>query len=602
MDDSDPKFDRRRYRNIFIVQDRNFWDCCPFEYDRDTDLVLTFDFGLRQKIEQEGGAGQYIDHLVDGETLEAFNFKLYQFLSEWYLDGDGKDCFSYKGFRVGNAFRIAIWNDVSFRIRLILNLIAVSRLDFANIYMGADKEALVDVAAFLDLNTKKWNCRNDRYATYYFPVFQWMDEKIYPAGAKENIKRLLAFLLDNGGRIGRKLGLIKTGDKDVFVHPYHPTASIIEHLKSIAGINVVIEKYTWAKSVLRENRLPLGSPTDSYRELATDRIKAFNSQTKHQFVIDDVDIAETLYPIILRRVEKLLPFSLRAIDSICRYFSKKNLALMISITNIGLINCLMQNYCHRKNVPSMIIINGILASSFLDEAKDATWINAYGQAIKSNYFDGADHVVCLGDPRMDDYATAGGKSIARGKPTVLIGAAGFSNVDLNSYVAFEFEFLNDVMGVLTNLTERGNTMELIIKVRPNGYLGQYRRFLDEYYPGTPVQLYDKKPIKELYSVTDFYISIYSQTLFEASCLGIPVLYYKKDTQRLHEPFDGKSELVTAIDRLDLKEKIISFLEGAAIYDGFATKAVMEKYIGPLDGGNLDRNLQFIDALMTPSVT
>jgi hypothetical protein len=94
-----------------------------------------------------------------------------------------------------------------------------------------------------------------------------------------------------------------------------------------------------------------------------------------------------------------------------------------------------------------------------------------------------------------------------------------------------------------------------------------------------------------------YISIYSQTLFEAASLGIPTIYYKKDTELNNRPFDAKSELVTALNVDELKEKILLFYENDDCYKSFIRKDVMEKYIGPLDGKNHERIVEFIYSLV-----
>ncbi len=55
------------------------------------------------------------------------------------------------------------------------------------------------------------------------------------------------------------------------------------------------------------------------------------------------------------------------------------------------------------------------------------------------------------------------------------------------------------------------------------------------------------------------------------------------------PFDGHSELVT-IDNVDNLLKAFSdFQSGDKRFDAFLDKSVMGKYIGPLDGKNLERN-------------
>ena len=185
-------------------------------------------------------------------------------------------------------------------------------------------------------------------------------------------------------------------------------------------------------------------------------------------------------------------------------------------------------------------------------------------------------------------------------PTVTIGASGHSNVDLNSYLAVEFEFMYDVLQALRISRERGVQLRIVIKVRANGYRGQYEDFVREFFPGMVDEILDSVPMKKVLEKTDFYITVYSSTVFEASCLGIPCVYYKKDTEITDPPFDGNSELVTVGNVDDLIKAIADFQSGHERYDAFLEKSVMEKYIGPLDGKNLDRNLAFIYDLLAKS--
>jgi len=59
------------------------------------------------------------------------------------------------------------------------------------------------------------------------------------------------------------------------------------------------------------------------------------------------------------------------------------------------------------------------------------------------------------------------------------------------------------------------------------------------------------------------------------------------------PFDGKSELVT-VDNIDaLVVAVRDAYAGHSRFDSFLERSVMEKYIGPLDGKNCDRNIELI---------
>jgi hypothetical protein len=272
---------------------------------------------------------------------------------------------------------------------------------------------------------------------------------------------------------------------------------------------------------------------------------------------------------------------------------------MVYIANIGLVNCLLLDYCTKNGIPSYFILNGLLLHTYHEEdTSGITWINSYGESIKKNYFNGAENIVCLGDPRMDAYINdISPKKINYSQPTMLIGAGGYSPIDLNSYAAAEFDFLYDILRAFRILQKQGSKFKIVLKVRSNGYIDQYRNFITEYFDDLPVDVFDTIPFSQLLVKADFYISIYSGTLFEASCLGIPALYYKKDTEVLIAPYDGKSELVTASSVDELVEKIGMFYSSDPIYTPFRDRRVMEKYIGPLDGCNVQRNMDFIYSLL-----
>ena len=205
--------------------------------------------------------------------------------------------------------------------------------------------------------------------------------------------------------------------------------------------------------------------------------------------------------------------------------------------------------------------------------------------------------MALGDPRMDNYPAHQVKEVNRDTPTIVIGASGFNSVDLNSYVAVEFDFMYDVLNALISFNKE-NEINVIIKVRPNGYAEQYTKMVNQYFSRLGVSIVANKPMKDVLSQADLYLSIYSQTLFEASCLGVPVIYYKKDSEVTNAPFDGKSELVTASNPQDLIQALNDFKIEHVRFDKFLDRKVMEKYVGPMDGKNRERNLDFIDALLS----
>ena len=83
-------------------------------------------------------------------------------------------------------------------------------------------------------------------------------------------------------------------------------------------------------------------------------------------------------------------------------------------------------------------------------------------------------------------------------------------------------------------------------------------------------------------------------------MGIPVMYYKNDREIISAPFNSDSELVTAQSPGEIEAMVMAFLRGDSIFNDFLSRDVIEKYIGPIDGGNLDRNIHFIYQLVDNS--
>lgn len=600
MIDKNIRISKEEYRYIFLVQNRDNWKVCPFEYDKEKDLVLSFDFAVVNMVKSEGAEAQYIDHIVDSEIMESYNYKTYEFFAAWHYNVAKQDIFSYRGIEVGSAFRIEIWNDITFYVRIFVNLHELlKRIKYDKIYTGLDDPIVKNILKFLNITTIKWGdngCQGT--AEYYFPIFRYMDEALHPNEIRYRIRVFVLRILDKMLSLVNKLNNKTKIGKYIYIEWYHPTNNIISELKKANNIKMIRSDFNGIRDIFSCIHLPIFVSADkNHNNIAKEMLEKFGKEKCATLFVGDIDISDELYKVIMKRVSPLIANSLKIIDVIIDFFAKRNLSLMITIASVGIINRLMINYCKKVNISVYMIINGWLGNSFLDEAKDGTWINSYSESIKKNYFKGMDNIVCFGDPRMDEYS--GGRRVRKTgylRAAIGVGASGFANVDLNCFLAIEFEFLNDIMKAYKILKEKGKEIDLVIKVRQNSYIQQYKSFLNEYYYDIPVALTCYGPIKQIYEKVDFFISIYSQSLFEASALGIPVLYYKNDTHYYHAPFDGKSELVTAFTPEDLVRKIEAFYNGDRIYDSFKDKKTLEKYIGPLDGKNLKRNMDFIYSL------
>lgn len=588
------------FRNIFILESRDAWrDALPI-YDRATDLILTYDFGLRQKIEVLGGSVRYVDHLCDPSIMQENNFLMYRFFQDWHCDSDGADIFRHRDVDFGFSFRIEIWNDFTFYVRSRLCLEQLQAIQYEVLYVGAGQELLEGVLGDMGVGFKP--LARTRQAlpvsvAYYFPVHRWYDERLRIRRMRHVLRDIVVTVqgvaLSWLDRLANRFHA-RTG---VFVQEYHPTRLLLQRLLRQPSIRVVQGHFSAARGLkmfFSERPIPVFGNLQKNRANAARLMTAFRQRRSARLILSTgVDITDAIYRVIERRITEVLPSSLRSLDCVIRYLDRHPISLEVLIANVGQLAMLVDSVARARGVPSYLIINGLLLNEFLDEAKYATIINSYSKSIRDHYFRGMDNIVCLGDPRMDSYATAPAKRINRDLPTVTIGASGFNNLDLNSFLAVEFEFLHQVLTAIRNLTNSKRKFRVVLKVRANGYSELYRRFTQEYFPGMVDSIVDHVPMRAVLDETDFFISIYSQTLFEASCLGIPVVYHKIDQEVLDPPFDGNSELVTTRDVSGLECALLDFLSGSARYEPFLDKEAMEKYIGPLDGKNLERNFDFV---------
>lgn len=592
------------FRYIFIVESRTTWPAFLALFDPVQDLVLTYDFALRKQVDESGGTAFYVDHLCEQSAMQENNFLMYRFFRDWHRDADGADIFRYRDVDFGFSFRIEIWNDFTFYVRSRSCLEQLRVLAWQKIFLDSKLPLLREVLDDMGLAFAVPEPSTDEGASspgYYFPIHRWMNERLKIRQPRHVLRDFVVTVqgiamswVDRlADCLGRKAG--------VFVQEYHPTRQLLQRLRRHPGVRVVQAHFSSApglKKFLRERPIPVYGSLKRYQAEATRLVEAFRQRRSARFVLaSGVDITDAAYCAIERIVVEILPKSLRGLDCAINYLDQHPLRLEILIGNVGQVAMLVDSVAKSRGIPSYLIINGFLGNEYLDEAKYATVINAYSESIRDNYFRGMDNIVCLGDPRMDSYARALARQINRVEPTITIGASGFNNIDLNSYLAVEFEFLHEVLSAIRNLSNPAQRFRVVIKVRPNGYRELYQQFTEDYFPEMVDMIVDNVPLREILDGSDFFISIYSQTLFEASCLGIPVVYHKTDHEIMDPPFDGKSELVTTHNVPDLEQAFRDYLKGSDRFDAFLDKRVMEKYIGPLDGNNLDRNLRFVNKLL-----
>ncbi|MFB9213651.1 hypothetical protein [Vibrio sinaloensis] len=589
---------------IYIVDSKYLFEGVENQVSFENDLILTFDFALMKYIEGVGGKSLYLDKLQEPNYMHKENHNIYGFFKDWHKDENGNDLFNYKGCDFGISFRLEYWNDFVYLCRLIINL-SVLRDKKSKIHLLTDDESLVKALDVLSISYNRIDLdrKCDSVAeSYFFPIAKWMESKVRPSGKMKLLYKVRSLINNVHHYLFRSYDAFFKDSyvKQVFIQEYHPTRGIINLLKDSEDVTPILANVTNLRDVdrLKKIRLIPNRLVSKSFELESKQIKDFYNDNKSQKLIigDGIDITDIAYQVIEERVFSCLEEYVDQLDFYLNYIQRNRIDLNVIIANLGrdvtLFDCAARYY----GVPSFLIINGLLGADFSDESKLANYINSYSESIKKNYFNNGDHVVVLGDPRMDGYHDDH-KKITVDEPTIVIGTSGFNSVDLNSYVAVEFDFMFDV---LTAIISADNYKEVIIKTRPNGYRQQYEAFVKDYFPSLRCRIEDTIPMKTAIMQADLYISIYSQTLFEASCVGVPTIYYRKDNQILSPPFDGRSELVTVNTIDELTMALHDFQQEHERFHPFLQPEVMEKYVGPLDGKNLERNVDFIREILKTS--
>ena len=596
---------KKKYRFIFIVESRAYWNHRNENYSPGEDLFLTYDFGLKHEIESGGGDVFYVDSLCSQNEMQENNFLAAEFLKAWHYDKSGRDIFTAFGVPFGFAFRIEFWSEYLYYVRLRSNLEKIKAVEYQTLFVAETHGFVSTILNEMNLHFALLSRKAvSNKAMYFFDIHKYMRDALHGKSVKSIARNILVEISSTFRLFIDGLLKSKVTKKTIYAQIYHPTKKIIEHLKILPDVQVITSSLFPGKSVKKyfdQRLIPIRGQKKSYEKTAELLLANYKMYRNAKLILSDgTDITLGAYNSIERQVQGRVAEALRILCSVIAYVKRQEIHLEIMIANIGLLQTIVDCVLKTKNVKSYLIINGLMPSKFGDESKYASYINSYSEETKRNYYKNAGNVVCLGDPRMDDYiveAKGGNRIMNRNVPTIGIGSSGFNNIDLNSYVAVEFDFMFDVLTAFQQLKNEGQIFSIIVKVRPNGVLNQYKAFVTEYFSDIDIVVLQETPISEMLQKCDLYISIYSQTLFEASCLGIPAIYYKKDKEYNDPPFDCKSELVTVSTVDDLKKAFLDFQAGDSRFDEFLRKTVMEKYIGPLDGKNLERNLNFIHGLL-----
>ena len=594
---SKTRIEDKRYRHIYIVFNRSEWNfACDFDVKKD--LILTKDFGLKKMINDLGGECLYLENLVKSGENEFNNVATISFVENWFTDKKGHDLIQFAGINMGHVFKIHLWSELVSLVRVKSSISKIKQINHENLVLIGDSAELSTLLHDLEINFKVVESPGKvEKSSYFFDIQNYMDSALMKIPLKTKLLNYSMRLF-----VSVKISTNKN-KKRLFIQAYHPTIPLIKELLGRSDIEIVtasaIRSVEGLKGLLKQRILPSKEPNKDYLNESSNLIgEVIENFDKKLVLSSGLDVTQDCKVLILDKLQALLPVAIHCAVEVERFLDKNPINTAVIVTNLGIQQGVLHELLKKHEVKIFLIINGMLASKFGNESKYADYINCYSESMQENYFASVSSALALGDPRMDAYAYVPRRNIILSRdPSIVIGGSGYNNIDLNSYPAIEFEFLYQVLSTILETFPDIVPKSLTIKVRPNADVENYRLFVSEYFGELPVAIVQDISIQELLKTCDLYISISSQTLFEASRLGIPVIYYKIEGEDLYEPFNAKGSLVTAEHPDELREKILEYGNGSTIFNDFLDLKGMERYIGPLDGYNTNRNLNFIESMM-----
>jgi hypothetical protein len=595
----------QRFRHIYFINSVETLEALEPDLKIKSDLVLTENFSVKRRIILMGGDVWYFQNLLEPEISNRNNFHVQDFLENWHKDRNGNDLFTFQDVHFGLSFRIFIWTELFEFVRTYINLNEIKKLNWEKVIIT--KECLF-LAPYLNSLLIKHELaegypdKNFTKLHHYFSNASYMSSALAkPSKLKYFLYKMLDIFVDLKNHLESVLPQHKS-KWHIIAQLYHPTKPIVSELSQRKDVQLITTSLMGTGLIgrfLKANYIP--SPYFHFK--CRNTWKQINSnflKNKHARLIleGNLDLTQQAYALIESAVFGRTREAVGKIRKIEKYQRRHPIDLEIQFSNLGFSETLLSCVLMKHNVSSYIVQNGLQTQRFGDEGKFAKYINAYGRNIAENYFRSASNVFALGDPRMDKYFRMRiGKTINRNRPTIGIGSSAFNSINLNSHTAIEFEFLFDVLMGISSNSIISKYDKIVIKVRPNSVLRDYETFIDEYFPSLKVLLVQNQPMEDYLSDIDLYISIYSQTLFEASCLGIPVIYYKRDQEFSYPPFDGNSEILTAVSINELDSLLDAFRRNDACFEKFLSIETMENYLGNLRGEALKLNLEFIDRIL-----
>ena len=313
---------------------------------------------------------------------------------------------------------------------------------------------------------------------------------------------------------------------------------------------------------------------------------------ENRFVFEGVDLWPLLGPQLAQLVERYASFVATQAEPYREELRRSGTRAVLVPFDTPPEARLLVRSAQNLAIPTFVINDGFKGDDFTQEGMTADVALAWSTAIRNDYFrrrrDGTATVT--GNPTSDVPRSAR-NAVARIPSHLLIGSFTFSPADLNCRRSDPERFLAEV---LEGIRRAAIPVErIVLKLHPADSPDHYTEILSEF-SALPVQVVVSGDIVDLLDECDLHITTYSTTLLEAVALSVPVIYYRVNLQRLHGPFAGDPIIArrTASSPAELAGLLSdSDSEFPSRQD---REAWLERYLGPRDGGSVDRIVTTIE--------
>jgi len=249
-------------------------------------------------------------------------------------------------------------------------------------------------------------------------------------------------------------------------------------------------------------------------------------------------------------------------------------------------------------VPTFVTSDGYKADEIQQEGMAADVALAWSAAMRDCYFARRPTPATVtGNPRVERLRRIDSRHGARLR--VLVGGHTFSPIDLNCRRSDPERFLEQALeGIARSPRHVGK--EVLVKLHSSDPQLHYRAIVKRY-PQLRTELRNHGDVIELFHDFDVYLTTYSTSLLEAVAVGLPIIYYQVNPQRMGPPFSDDQFLAGRTARTPIE--LATLLADPASLASPPPDGWIEQYIGPTTGA-VDRILSAIEqhtALGLPAV-